>query len=147
MTTRSRLIKIRRALTPENSPEPQVYGDTHFMLLVRKQFNSAALSTALQESGGPFHVTPAQRWVLNHARALATGDSRQERLYSGQYNADKDPTLEIGYTERFIAVARRVVNDDKALAALIAGQLDAKDAKVLEKYRCPNLAALVRAKL
>ena len=132
-----RLVKIRRALTPAGSPASQYSGDTHYMSLVRKQFNSVALDDAIKEDRGSLHFTPGQLWVLNRARG--------KRGYAGKYDGDKHPLVEIRYTERFMEVARRVVNDDRALAALIPARLDRKDARMLKMYGCPNLAALIKA--
>jgi hypothetical protein len=45
----------------------------------------------------------------------------------------------------FARVARRVVKDDKALAAIMPGQFIRKDAATLNKYKLKSLAALVKA--
>jgi len=131
-----RLRKIRQTLAPEYPGDPS---NTHVISTIRKQFNAAALDAEFSKEMHGLHIRPGQLWTLNRAAG--------KKGFEGKYDPDRYPFIELNYIEDFMKAARRVVNDDKALAAAMPGTFEQKDAELLEKHKLPSLAALVQAKL
>jgi hypothetical protein len=78
----------------------------------------------------------------------AEAEERLEAIY-GSFGWRDAPIVlaSLKSTDVFARVARRVINDDKALAAVMPGSFDKKDADLLEKCEMKSLAALVRMRL
>ncbi len=81
------------------------------------------------------------------ANAVTPDEEKKQQQYGFALTFAEDELPLMKIHDVFAAVARRVANDDKALAALLPEKLDAADAVLLEKYELNALAALLRTKL
>jgi hypothetical protein len=125
-----RLEKIDQILSPP-AGDPVNKG---FAPLVREHFNAAAIREAM---------TAAEKKELRQA----ADDLAKGLVLNGKPAAVSPALASLRANDIFAGVARRVVKDDKAIAAVMPGTFTKKDAKALKKHKFSSLAALAEVKL